>query len=342
MAMYLSHTSALSRWLFDDGRCFCDVTEACVRNLDAAACPSREFEAHDLVGKGVRGDVVHVLVSQPDRRYQTKQVRRHVWSGAIPRGAFLRLHNDCLISSPEFTLLQMAPHLDAVQRAWVASIMCSHFVPVLDDLDEGMGMSSTIGFRGAEPVTSVARLESFARQMQGAYGCNPFQTSLRYACEGATSPMEVAIAMMSAIPRRLGGYGIGNAKLNAEITLRNSAARLCGKQVLYVDFLFPDKVVCEYDSKQFHAGADSLRRDRERYNALVAMGYRPLGITKECIGSITKIDAVFDMIIRLSHRRRRPISQSSAWERQSLLSRLLDLDSREMAGIFDVLPIYVS
>lgn len=48
------------------------------------------------------------------------------------------------------------------------------------------------------------------------------------------------------------------------------------------------------------------------------------------------------MIIRLSHRRRRPISQSSAWERQSLLSRLLDLDSREMAGIFDVLPIYVS
>jgi len=54
--------------------------------------------------------------------------------------------------------------------------------------------------------------------------------------------------------------------------------------VARVDFAYPEwKIAMEYESYQEHTGKLALDRDNPRRNALVALGWRPIGITPQDI-----------------------------------------------------------
>ena len=56
--------------------------------------------------------------------------------------------------------------------------------------------------------------------------------------------------------------------------------RFMGKVVATVDFAYPDaQIAIEADGRRFHSGRIDFERDRDRANALSAMGWRVLRIT---------------------------------------------------------------
>jgi very-short-patch-repair endonuclease len=56
--------------------------------------------------------------------------------------------------------------------------------------------------------------------------------------------------------------------------------RIGGKVIATVDFAYPDlKLVIEADGRRFHSSRADFERDRERLNALAALGWRVLRIT---------------------------------------------------------------
>jgi very-short-patch-repair endonuclease len=56
--------------------------------------------------------------------------------------------------------------------------------------------------------------------------------------------------------------------------------------VARVDFAYPQWMVCmEYESYQEHTGNRALERDNPRRNALVSLGWKPIGITPKDVRS---------------------------------------------------------
>jgi very-short-patch-repair endonuclease len=67
--------------------------------------------------------------------------------------------------------------------------------------------------------------------------------------------------------------------------------------VARVDFAYPQrKIVLEYESYEHHAGKLALDRDNPRRNALIALGWKPFGITAEDIrtGGALLCTKIFD------------------------------------------------
>ena len=148
-----------------------------------------------------------------------------------------------LAAGPELALCQVAARddHDLVDVAQLAYELCGTYL-----LDQDP--NSWKGFVNNDvSATTVRRIESVARALKGERGIKTVNEALPFVVDGAHSPMETTLAMLLALPRRVGGLGIGGIAMNHEV-------KSIGRKI---DAAFPKKKVgLEYKGKLYHTIVD--------------------------------------------------------------------------------------
>ncbi|MDO4291054.1 MAG: hypothetical protein Q4C41_07500 [Eggerthellaceae bacterium] len=214
---------------------------------------------------------VHVVVGSLSARTSDARMVAHLHTTGIPDNSFVDVGEPFLLSTPELCFFQAAASLSLPQLIALGFELCGTYA---------VHQNRPTQYRD-RPLTSSARLRSFAARVPSMRGLKKARKALAYVRGGAASPAEAALAMMLCLPYRLGGYGIPWPELNYCIDVPASRKHLLDRSFCIGDACWPcEKLVCEYDSDEFHGAAERRESDERRRNALTAVGYTVVGITR--------------------------------------------------------------
>lgn len=161
---------------------------------------------------------LHVLVGSQGGKRHSRGLITHCSSAKLPSSAFYKVEAsgiDAYVTSPELTFALMGCSCDELALIAAGNALCSvyRYEPsarggVVNRLD-----------CGEDAWTSRKKLESFARKHPEIRGSGRALKALRYVYDGARSPRESGIALISDLPHRLGGYALGSIMMNPSLTI---------------------------------------------------------------------------------------------------------------------------
>ena len=211
-----------------------------------------------------------------------------------------------MVSSPEFCFLQMAEILSLTELIELGYELCGVY-SLPNHADQKVPKR---GFYNREQLASTKNLELLLDSMPGVKGHRKAVRALRYLQDGSASPMETKLAMFLTLPYQLGGFGFVMPELNYRIDLTKNARKYFSKDYYVCDLFWPDeRIAVEYDSDQYHTGADRIANDSRRRNALTAIGIRVVSVTKQQLFNRGELEEVARTIS--SHMGRRLFSKKS-------------------------------
>ena len=217
----------------------------------------------DLASWGlVDRDKVCLLVTKPEQRRRLLGVSYTTCHGPFPANSFEPALARVFVTSPELLFVLLAKRLSFVQLLEVGFELCGSY-----------RLMDGIPSYDLEPLTTAARLRSFAKRAEGIHGRTAAIKAAQWIVDGSGSPAETALAIVFGLPCRYGGYGLGGFLLNSELALNAPAAHMLGRDALRPDFYWPAaKYPAEYDSSLYHSSRDQAEYDERRRNAYAAMG----------------------------------------------------------------------
>ena len=213
----------------------------------------------------------HVLVGQSQQRRNSPGVCRHEWRGALPAHSFREVSQGVLVSSPEFTFLQLARDLDLIDAALVGMSLCSCY-RLVPDIN---GISDTIV--ECQPVTSAETLRRYLDGAAGIHGVSRARDALALVEDRSRSPMETETFAMAAWPTKLGGYGFSQIKLNYRVPVEPQNVDVSDRpdrQYVKVDLYDPKAQAGIEYLGSWHR--EQWNEDLRRLNMLSVMGKRIL------------------------------------------------------------------
>ncbi len=241
---------------------------------------------------------VHIMSTSATRRPRKGRFVYHVCSKPLPPGAFCYASNSALVASPELSLAQLAKAKSLPQVAELFMELAGHYAL---RQDERRGFVS----RKAALITRSSALDMM-RIVMGKRNYERTASVLAYAAEGSRSPMETRQYLLAFLPKRLGGYGLPAAQVNAIIELGNAEKRETGRRHIECDLYWPEHdVVIEYDGGIDHASFERRSNDATKRNVLQAQGKRVFTVTARQILDVNAFDAVMQDIARAIHFRLR-------------------------------------
>lgn len=180
-----------------------------------------------------------------------------------------------MVCTPELALWQLAQRGDPTLVALLAYELCGTFA---------MDPSIPDGFvRTRMPLTSRSRLEALAREMPGSPRSRhaiTMRSALDSLVDGAASPAEAKLALAMVTSRLSGGFGLPRPTLNSPIVVSEAARGLTEKRTVYPDALWePNGLILEYQGS-YHSEPGRIESDAGRDNALLALGYRVIHVTR--------------------------------------------------------------
>lgn len=268
MEAALCDISALAYWRHDSEPLgsFVPVrtAEPARRGLPKVDIPSAAM-VDDIAGWGLADrDDVWLLVSSKEDRRRIQGVHYIVQGTEVPAGSFVRTRGQVYVVSPELLFVQLARHLSLVELLEVGYELCGTY---------RMGDTEGEVVYEREPLTTAVRIAAYARRAKGMRGRAAALQAAQWLTDNSASPAETALAIMFKLPRRLGGYALGDFRLNYEIVLDPTAARILGRDTIRPDlFWVAAHHPSEYDSVLFHSGHEQQEYDERRRNAYMAMG----------------------------------------------------------------------
>lgn len=311
---------------------------------------------------GIVGRPVDILVPNGQFRRRGQQARTHSWSNLLPPHCMLRMRDQVLVSTPEFTVLQLANtfmRFDASLERTVKRILEEEEVRgrlgieekapvedfrVWDRIAAKVRVARVImEFAGTyrlpvspaeetrykvAPLTSVAQIREFANAIpptntyKHSTAFKSLNDLLPWVVEGSRSPMETSVALMLSMPVARGGYGLPKPQLN-------KTPERFGEHEVEADLLWEDaRLVVEYDSKEFHAskGADKIDADIMRANAMRAMGYTVLEVTPGIAMDRYRFDTLARQIAGLLSVELAPVDHTGVFLRSMLHAELFGVE----------------
>lgn len=209
----------------------------------------------------------HPLMEGEGNRHDFVNVTRHAWNSPIPPGAFARISEGVLVSTPEFTFLQLARVLPLLETVLVGCSLCASY-----RLNTQTGK-----IMQCDPLCTLDSLREFLGNARGVRYRRSAQRALELIGERAESPQEVNMFLLASLPLDLGGSDIRDLKLNYKIEVDPRDAPLldrADRDHFRIDMGVPSrKAGVEYLGKHHDLQVD---KDRERQNALLAKGARVL------------------------------------------------------------------
>ena len=233
----------------------------------------------------------HSMLVPASRGYHTDpRLHCHVWPGAIPQDAFRAIAPDVLVSSPEFTYLQLARTLDVVDCALVGMSLCSRYV-----------LKSNGSVQRRRPLTTRARLARFLSGVRGIHGIGPARQALSLITDFSGSPTETELFAFAAWPDTLGGERIRGLTLNHRVQLTSLDRRIFDtpSQQYFEITLFHAKSGAGVDYESKPPSRASYDMDRSRRNTLTSMGLRVLRANAAIVNDPAELDLVMRQLAHL-------------------------------------------
>ena len=250
----------------------------------------------NLKSYGAETAPMHFVVERPDDRSIAAGHISHVMKG-IPRGFFHRLAEGLYVSSPELLAVQLAQVLGVARLSLLMYELCGSY-----SIDRG----DSRGFRERPALTTISELASCFDKLAGVNGIKKARKALSYVCEGSASPMESKLTLMLCLPCSMGGYGIPLPVLNAKVDVSKAAQALTERKFFKCDLCWPDaRLVVEYDSDAEHTAERRISEDAKKRNALEAMGYLVITVTKRQVYDANELDRIALLISRRLKRYRK-------------------------------------
>ena len=229
--------------------------------------------AKELLGEwGVpasRLETIDVLVSKDRDRRRLSGVRAHLCTLSLPSAALIRLEPGIFVADARLCLLQMAQTMNRFELAELCYELCGTYEMPLIPEDR---------YRERAPLTSTRDLERFIGAMSTAPCAAKARWAVRYARDGARSPMESASVMTIVLPKKVGGLGIRDLVMDHPLVVAGAARQMTRRKRFVADaFIEPARLLIEYMG-MCHEDERPHVSDSERENALGAMGYRVVSI----------------------------------------------------------------
>lgn len=204
------------------------------------------------------------------------------------------------MASPELVFQQAAKRLSFAQLVMLGDEMCGGYTHA--KYEDGSFL------RRSGPLSTCELLQDFLSRAQGAHGRNRAKKALPYIVEGSASPMETELEMILCLPKHYGGYGLPRPLMNYRIDFDEEARRLSGRTFALADLCWPDyKLDVEYDSDEWHATQDQSSQDKARANAMNAMEYDVIFVTRDRYNDDVALESIAKRIARrIKHRWRMP------------------------------------
>lgn len=157
-----------------------------------------------------------------------------------------------------------------------------------------------------KPLTCVKKLKDYATKAKGMHGRDKALRALRYVVDNSASPRETLLAMLLCLPNALGGYGIKLPILNHKIDMNKRSAKAARKNYLVCDLYWSDaKLAVEYDSDEFHVGAERISEDSTRRMALAAKKITVISVTNRQLNNGGELNAVAHSVASQTGKRLR-------------------------------------
>lgn len=306
MAILLSHTSALQCYrtsLFDDAE---SSARKPLRRTQAERALANAKPKSDGIANAAalcHDEPIHLLIPSESERSRSSRVICHIAPGQLPLQAFLPAENNVFASSPALLIEQLALKLPFTQTIALAWELCG---------DYRLGSSRDRTFR---PRPSLGDPDDFSSALQNrprARGLETALTALRCTCAHSASPMETMVGLQLSLPRCYGGFGLPKPRMNHRIEIPSGARATTGKSFLVADLFWPEYNLCvEYQSTQFHTGAERIDSDARRRTALEDLGITIVEVTASQALSKSSMNEVAHV---LAKKMRKRIRTESKWE----------------------------
>ncbi|MBQ9955109.1 MAG: hypothetical protein IJO87_06740 [Eggerthellaceae bacterium] len=247
-----------------------------------------------------------------------------------PRGSHLT-QSDCLITHSsgdlsKHSLLKVSEGVYCVQPELLVRQLSSlgSVCEVTYLLYELCGTYSHPGNVGIDLLqrksfTTKERLQRYANAMAPFPHLDVFLEAVSLVKERSASPMETACAMLLGLPYRLGGLSFPEFEMNKELIVPQRLIGEVGRRRMIADLCWPNLMVTlEYDSKEWHHGAEQVARDAGKRNAMQRMGYRVVTLTGMQAESPKEIMRVSRILSEAVGHRIRPRVKDFASKREAL------------------------
>ena len=255
----------------------------------------------------------------------------HLMTGSYPAGSFFELEEGIMVTCPELTFLQMARFLSEELLILYGYELCGYFA-------HGMG---EYGFCNCPALTTISRIKAYldrleslrASQGEGMpWGLRNARAALAHVRDGAASPEEAVLSILITTPRRMGGYGLPPARMNARVRLGSEAASLFDIDEFVCDLSWEGfGLVAEFQGSQ-HKLRSRRSYDLRKGNVLGADGWTVVEVDRSMLERASLMDEVAKSVMTgLGLRWRRPdarVATRQARLRNGLL-RFLDAMRRE-------------
>lgn len=244
---------------------------------------------------------VDVLVNDANDRRRSDFVKSTLWRGALPMYAVRQVDEDLSVTSPAFTLLQLARSASLQRTVLLASELCGSYavyrapVPVAAQLQKMLdrGRLSSVGdwrpclspggklteLWSRPPLVQLHDLTDMAVRSDSNNGKKRLLRALELVKPLAASPFETQTGVLLGFPKRLGGAGLGGFCHNERVDLTPDARLLAERECCYCDLYWPDGLDVECQSAQYHDNAEGHLSDSERAAALSLLGFEVLPLT---------------------------------------------------------------
>ncbi|MDR2956862.1 MAG: endonuclease domain-containing protein [Coriobacteriales bacterium] len=247
-----------------------------------------------------------IAVKSSQARRILALARPHVISKNLLDGYFVDAGEELFVSTAELCFVQMARVLPIVELIKLGYELCgSYSLPacehrtIVDDVS-GTNLSQH------QPLTSHKKLLSYSCQFEGERGAGQAAKALRHITDGSASPMETALTMLLTLPHKLGGYGLPIPELNARIQPINSVRQSASKGSYFCDLFWPEyKLAAEYDSNQYHTGAEHIASDSKRRNTLATLGITVITVTSQQLRNLQETEKVAKLLATNMNKRLR-------------------------------------
>ncbi len=329
---FISHASAVeATWslarakgfspLDDEGIWMLPSPEHCVTTQEAL---EQLMEMGGFKGLGLRSRPIDLLVPTVSSRSRGKLLTCHVWNGFFPERAFIRVHERVFVSSPLFTVLQLAlaPHPSRLSRrlaeeaaaedarirhelgmegaaataqellAWEAIAREARAIRTMTDF-AGTYRPATSPRDGTSydtaPLMTCNDLKSFLDSQPSMRGARKGYGVAARAFDRSGSPMETALALLLTLPVEMGGFGLPRPALNRSVPLSPTDRGLTSQEEMIADLCWEHEgLVIEYDSWERHGrlGAAKIAKDHARANSLTALGWKTLTVGYAQVASV--------------------------------------------------------
>ncbi len=288
---------------------------------------SPDLPNHPVI-REILGTPLHVLVDNRKDRRTAKLIRTHLVESQLPPGVISESILDVRTCSPLVTLLTLARDLSTIELAMAMYELCGNFsvfkpTPAIENLlktpeaialskndpnawkrvrsaaQATSGNASSLWMR--PPLIKLDELHKFARQCPHIRGRKRFEQAAQLVTGVTSSPFEVQLSMLLALPEEMGGKGMSGFANNGEIRLSKEARSVYSCDNVYADLLFEGDEThhaldVECQGAIIHDDEKQALNDADRATALASLGIDTLWVTHRNIVDAKSFQAIANLI----------------------------------------------